>query len=234
VMHPYTIARYSAGQAMWLSPRGIQSYSGGNVQPIQCPVFNDVRLDFNLNWFMVRSHASSIGQFPEVWMFWPSANSDGECDRVLIYNYLENWWAWSYLRRSAMVSNGPTRRPLAGTVEGHIYEHENGWTDAGLPILDQRWLESGALGMGSGERVVDVNQAMLATNGRKQSVKLQFFGRYAPDGDERIFGPYTPRLDGYTDVRVNAREARIRYIGNVDALFEVGLLRLDVSAGGAR
>ena len=68
----------------------------------------------------------------------------------------------------------------------------------------------------------------------KQSVKLQFFGRYAPDGNERTFGPYTPRLDGYTDVRVTAREARIRFIGNIDALFDVGLLRLDVAPGGAR
>jgi len=234
VMHPYTIARFSEGKAMWLSPRGIQLYSGGSVQPLPCPVFNDVRIDFNLNWFMVRSHAASNGQFPEVWMFWPSASSSGECDRVLIYNYVENWWGWSYLARSAMVSNGPTRRPLAGTTQGHIYEHENGWTDAGLPLLDQRWLETGALGIGGGERLVDVSQAMLATNGRKQSVKIQFFGRYTPDGDERTFGPYTPRLDGYTDTRVNAREARIRYIGNIDALFEVGLLRLEVGAGSAR
>ena len=121
-----------------------------------------------------------------------------------------------------------------GAADGNIYQHEDGWTDAGLPILGGRWLETGALGIAQGNQVVDVKQALLATNGRKQSVKVQFFGRYAPDGDERIFGPYTPRLDGYTDTRVNCREARVRYIGNIDDLFEVGQLRLDVSAGGGR
>jgi len=233
MFHPYSIAAFGAGNAMWFSPRAIQAYSAGAVSPVPCPIFNDMRIDFNTDWGMVRSHAGSNGQYPEIWLFWPSLNST-ECDRYLLFNYLENWWGWGYLSRSAMITSGALKRPLLGAADGNIYEHENGWTDAGLPILGNRWLETGALGIGGGDAVVDVRQALLATNGRKQSVKLQFFGRYAPDGDERVFGPYTPRLDGYTDTRVNAREARVRYIGNVDNLFEVGLLRLDVSTGGAR
>jgi hypothetical protein len=121
-----------------------------------------------------------------------------------------------------------------GGTDSHIYQHEDGWTAAGLPILGDRWLETGALGIAAGDAVMDVRQALLATDSRPQSVKLQFFGRYAPDGSERVFGPYTPRLNGYTDTRVNCREARIRYIGNIDELFEVGQLRLDVSPGGGR
>jgi hypothetical protein len=100
--------------------------------------------------------------------------------------------------------------------------------------MDQRWLETGALGIGGGERMVDVRQALLATHQRAQSVLLQFFGQYAPDGRERIFGPYTPRIDGYTDTRVNCREARVRFVGNIDALFEIGQLRVDVRQGGGR
>jgi len=237
MMHPYTVAPYAGGSAMWMSPRGIQNYASGQVQLLPCPVFNDVRADFSTTWFMARSHASANGQFPEVWMFWPSENAD-ECDRYLIHNYAEGWWAWGYLARSAMEPSGALRRPLAGNAAGTIYEHENGWTDAGLPLLGQRWIETGALGIGAGERLVDVRQAMLSTQDQfhdtPQSVKLQFFGRYTPDGAERVFGPYTPRLDGYTDTRVNCREARVRFIGNVDALFDVGLLRLDVRPGGAR
>jgi hypothetical protein len=237
VMHPYTVAPYAGGQAMWMSPRGIQNYSAGQVQFVNCPIFNDIRVDFSTTWFMARSHASANGQFPEVWMFWPSENAV-ECDRFAIYNYAEGWWGWSYLERTAMVPSGALRRPLAGTADGTIYEHENGWTAAGTPILEQRYLETGALGIGMGERVVDVRQAMLATQDKfhdtPQSVKLQFFGRYTPDGGERVFGPYLPRLDGYTDTRVNCREARVRFVGNIDALFDVGQLRLDVRPGGGR
>ena len=233
--HPYSIAVFGVGNAMWPSPRAFELYSAGAVQPAPCPIFNDIKIDVNTDWSFTRSHSSSNGQYPEIWFFWPSASSpSGECDRYAIYNYLENWWGWGYLGRSAMISAGALRRPFAGTADGNIYEHENGWTDAGLPILASRWLETGALGIGSGDAVMDVKQALLATDNRPQSVKLQFFGRYAPDGAERVFGPYLPRRDGYTDTRVNAREARIRYLGNIDGVFEIGQLRLDVSAGGAR
>ena len=233
IMHPYSIAAYGGGYAMWMSPRAMQGYAGGVVQPVACPIFNDIQIDFSTTWGIYRSHAGALGQFPEVWFFWPSTDAT-ECDRYAVFNYLEGWWGWGYLKRTALFPSGALRRPLMGAPDGNIYQHEDGWTDAGLPILGNRWLETGALGIAQGSQVMDVKQALLATDGRKQSVKLQFFGRYAPDGDERIFGPYTPRLDGYTDTRVNCREARIRYIGNIDGLFEVGQLRLDLSAGGER
>jgi hypothetical protein len=237
IMHPYSIALFDNGKAFWPSNRGIQAYAGGTVQTLNCPIFNDVRVDFSFTWGMARSHSSANGNFPEVWMFWPSLDAT-ECDRYVIFNFVEGWWGWGYLQRSAMISSGALQRPLAGTPDGNIYEHENGWTDAGLPLLDQRWLESGALGIAGGDQVMDIKQAMLSTQDKfhdvPQSVKLQFFGRYTPDGAERVFGPYLPRLDGYTDTRVNAREARIRFVGNIDGLFDIGKLRLDVSTSGQR
>lgn len=237
LFHPYNIALHNSGHAMWLSPRAMMMYAGGVIQAMDCPIFNDIKDDFADDWGPIRSHASANGLFPEVWVFWPSDGAT-ECDRYVVFNYLDGWWGWGYLNRTAMIRSGALKRPLAGTSDGTIYEHENGWTDAGLPILDNRWLESGALGLGDGNQLFDVKQAMLASQDnfhpQKQTVKLQFFGRYAPDGDERVFGPYLPRLDGYIDTRVNSREARVRYIGNADALFDIGLLRLDVSPGGSR
>lgn len=233
IFHPYSVATFNNGQAMWFSNRGVQVYSSSAVQTIDCPIFNDIRIDFSFTWGMRRTHASANGNYPEVWLFWPSLSAT-ECDRYAIYNFLEGWWGWGYLSRSAMISSGALTRPYAGTVDGAIYEHENGWKDAGNPILAQRWLETGALGLGGGERTVDVRQAMLATHDRPQSILLQFYGRYTPDGAERVFGPYTPRLDGYTDTRVNCREGRVRYVGNIDELFELGQLRLDVRPGGGR
>jgi hypothetical protein len=214
---------------MWMSPRATQNHAGGVVQPIGCPIFNDIRIDFSLTWGMYRSHAGRSGN-SRVWFFWPSLNAT-ECDRYAVFNYLENWWGWGYPPQRVFPS-GALRRPLMGAADGNIYQHEDGWTDAGLPIPGNRWLETAR--WASPRAIRWSIQALLATNGRKQSVKVQFFGRYAPDGGERVFGPYTPRLDGYTDTRVNCREARVRYIGNIDELFEVGQLRLDVSAGGGR
>jgi len=235
--HPYSFAPFDGTKVMWLATRGVRWYESGAVRYIDCPIFNDIKDDFSLTWAPYRTHASANGNFPEVWTFWPSESAT-ECDRYVIFNWNEGWWGWGYLHRSAMISSGPTRYPLAGSSDGTIYEHENGWTDAGHDIKDQRWLESGALGIQNGDAVVDVKQAMLASmdnfHDYPQSVKIQFYGRYTPDGAERVFGPYTPRLDGYTDVRVNCREARIRFVGAVDRLFDVGLLRLDISTGGRR
>jgi len=237
IYHPYSITEFFGGRAMWYSTRAFQMYAGNAVQPMDCPILNDIKDDFSETWGPLRLHTSGNGLFPEVMFFWPSADVK-EADRYAVYNYLENWWGWGRLKRSAMISAGALRRPLAGDETGTIYEHENGWTNAGVPILGDRFLESGALGIDGGAKIVDVKQAMLATQDDfhdvPQAVKIKFFGRYTPDGNERVFGPYTPRLDGYTDTRVNCREARVRYQLAIDGLVDIGLLRLDVSTGGAR
>ena len=96
--HPYSIAVFGTGNAMWPSPRAFELYSAGAVQPMPCPIFNDIKLDTNTDWALTRTHGASNGQYPEIWFFWPSASStSGECDRYVIYNYLENWWGWGYL-----------------------------------------------------------------------------------------------------------------------------------------
>lgn len=236
IYHPYSIATFGGGRAMWPTQRGMQLYSAGQVQVLPCPVLNDIKADFAPNWGPIRMHSSHNGNFPEVWMFWPSAGVT-ECDRYVMWNYQDNWWGWGSLQRTAMFSSGALPRPFMGSADGNIYDHENGWTAAGTPILSARFLESGALGVG-GNNMIDVKQAMLATRAStadlQQVVQLKFFARYAADGSETTFGPYLPRLDGYTDTRVNGREVRVRYVGNVDALFDVGQLRLEVSAGGER
>ena len=104
---------------------------------------------------MARSTPAPTVNFPEVWMFWPSLNA-AECDRYPSITMRRDGGAGATWRASPWCPSGALRRPLAGTVDGTIYEHENGWTDAGLPILGQRWIETGALGIGGGERLVDV------------------------------------------------------------------------------
>jgi len=235
--HPYSFAKFDGTKVMWIATRGVRWYEGGTVRYVDCPIFNDIKDDFSDQWGPYHTHAAANGNYPEVWTFWPSASAT-EADRYVIHNFNENWWGWGYLSRSAMISSGALRYPLAGTADGTIYEHERGWTDAGADLKEKRWLETGALGVQTGDNVIDIKQAMLSTqdnfHDQPQSVTLQFFGRLTPDGSERVFGPYLPRLDGYTDTRVNCREARVRFVGNADRLFDIGLLRLDVSMGGRR
>lgn len=230
-LNPNTVAAWD-GKAMWWTSRGFQMFSGGYVQPMPCPFFNDLRDDFDPTWGPLRAHSSHNGAFPEVWFFYPSVGNT-ECNRYVGYNYADNFWLWGELARTAMVASGATERPLMGGTDAHIYDHENGWTAAGVPLLGQRWMESGALGIGTGEQLVEVNQMMLATD-NPQCVDITFYGQLTPDGNERVFGPYVPRSNGYTDTRINAREARIRYTSRVDEEFAIGTLRLGIAAGGTR
>jgi hypothetical protein len=234
-LHPYTVATWD-GKAMWWTSRGFQMFAGGYVQPAACPIFDDLSNDFDPTWGPIRAHSSHNGAYPEVWFFYPSIGHT-ECNRYAAYNYLENHWMWGALDRTAMVSAGATARPLMGGIDSHIYDHESGWTAAGLPILGGRFLETGALGVGDGSNLVEVRQAMLATSKAASDptpVDITFFGRFTPDGAERTFGPYVPRANGYTDTRVNVREGRVRYTARVDAEFALGVLRLDVAPGGTR
>ena len=237
-----TIATWN-GQAMWWTNKGFQAFSGGVVQSVPCPIFSDVMRTFDPTWGPVRAFGSHNGNFPELWFFYPSSDAEPghsniECNRYLAYNYLEPHWTWGALQRTAMIGSGATRLPMMGGVTPrHLYEHEVGWTSAGEPLLGRRFIESGALGVGGGQNLAEVRQLMLATDtpaGTASPVDIRFFGRYTPDGAERTFGPYVPRSDGYTDTRVNAREARIRITSTRDAAFSIGTMRLDVAQGGTR
>jgi hypothetical protein len=217
---------------MWWTSRGFQMFTGGYVQPVACPIFNDLIDDFDPVWGPARSHAAHNGAFAEVWFFYPSIGHT-ECNRYVVFNYVENFWFWGALDRTAMAPSGATSRPLMGGTDSHMYDHENGWTDAGQPILGKRFVESGALGIGDGAQLAEVRQGMLACS-QPGCSDVTFYGRFTPGGDERTFGPYVPRADGYIDMRVNAREARIRYTGRIDGPFALGVMRLDVVQGGTR
>jgi len=159
---------------------------------------------------------------------------NSEANRYVIWNYVENWWAWGYMSRSAMATAEVWKYPYMGASTGNMYEHEVGYTDAGVSRIGQVWAETGALGIGNGDQTVEVRQVLPATGTGYNNLQLNFYSRMAPEGAERTFGPYTPRSNGYTDVRVSGREARIRFTATQDADFGIGKVRMDVSQGSGR
>jgi len=167
-------------------------------------------------------------------MFFWAQSGEAAANRYAIWNHAEDTWAWGYLSRSSMCPAGVTPYPLAGDEDGHIYEHENGWTAAGATRVGDIWVESGALGLNAGNRMLDVRQALPTSGHGYDALTLTFYTKLAPEGAERTFGPYTPRSDGYTDTRVTGRDARIRFSATRDADWSVGQVRLDVTQGTGR
>lgn len=232
MLSPDNIATFN-GKAVWLSRTGFQLYQGGFVQPLQCPILNQIFAEMDPDSGPVRIHSSHHGLYPEIWWFYPTIGNR-ECNRYVIWNYAENWWAWGYLNRSAMFPAEVFKLPFMGAPDGNIYQHEDGWTDAGNPRFQNIYAETGAIGLGNGDQLTEVRQALIATGDGYSNLSTTFYGRNTPEGAERTFGPYLIRPDGYTDTRVTAREARMRFEATQDGPWGFGKIRLDVVPGSKR
>lgn len=227
LMHPNAIADFN-GKAVWLDRVGFKLYAGGLVTDLDCPILNDIFDDFDPTYGPFRLHACHNGLFPEVWWFYPSVGSR-ECDKYVIWDYRTGAWYRGTLSRSAMYGAEVFKTPYMGDENGNLYQHEVGWTDAGNPRYQNIFIESGALGLGSGDGTIDVRQVLVGNSG--VGTEITGYGRMTPDGAERTFGPYNSRANGYTDVRMGARELRLRFSPTADGDWGIGKVRLDVSSG---
>lgn len=232
---PNTIAA-GGNMAMWFGDECFWMYDGSSVRPVPCPFFNDLKLDFDPVYGPYRAHMHENGIFPEFWFDYPSKDqTDGENDRYVIWNYVENWWARGSRRVSAMCGANTAKYPVGAKTDQLIYQFEDGWTDAGISRVGSVWAETSLLDMGAGAKVVDVNQALVSINEQhgSQNYQLKILSRFAGDQSETTFGPYLPRADGYTDIRAHGRDLRLRVEATNDNYWSLGTVRFDVVSGGA-
>jgi hypothetical protein len=235
---PNALAR-AGNRVVWLGDEGFWVWTGGGVQPLDCPLWADINQDMNTDWVFSRAHMSDNGSFPEVWFFYPSnASFDGECDKYVIWNYAEGWWARGSLARTAMFSPGPLSNPIMSGTDQFIYRHESGWSADGATRVGQVWVESSVLyadQAGDGANVKTINQALIGGDfDSPANYRIRFYSRMTPNGTERVWGPYSPRADGYTDCRVTARDIRFRLEATSDAYWSIGQVRLDIIPTGGK
>ena len=232
LINPMAVATFN-GKAAWMGRNGFWKYEGGFLQPLLCPILNEVFGHLDPTYGPFRSHAAHNGTFPEIWFFYPS-NGNAECNRYLIWNYMEDWWAWGELGRTAVAPGETYIRPYMGGSDGQIYEHEYGWTAAGATRVGTVWAETGMLPLGNGDRGVNVTSILPANDAGASSMAITFYSRQAPEGSERTFGPYTARSSGYCDTRVNGRDVRFRVDQTTDNDWTLGMFRFNVEPGTGR
>jgi hypothetical protein len=238
MFNPSSVVSFG-GKAAWPGRQGFQLYSGGYVQPLPCPVWaeimdgDDPTIRMDSTWGPFRIHGGYNFRFPELLWFYPSVGQT-ECDRYLAWNYVENFWFWGSLARSAMAPADAFQYPLMGGSDSHVYTHEFGDLANGVSRVGEIWVESGALGLGAGDQTASIDQMQLATGRGYGNLSVEFIGTYTPEGQEYTEGPFTPRDDGYTDCRLDYRDVRLRLSAAQDGNFSVGLIRLDVRPSGGR
>jgi hypothetical protein len=221
------------GRCVWMDAAGFQLYEGGSMRNLPCPmsdyVFSNIDPDFGPR----VSHAFVNGAYDEVWFCYPS-NGSSECNRYVVWNWSENWWSMGTLARTAGFPAAATNYPLMTGTDKHLYEHENGWSYAGLDVSGNIYVASGTINMPDAEQNLTVQQVIPSNGGNYALTNYTFYSRLAPSGAERTFGPYSSRSDGYVDCRVTGRDVRIKVAASAAGDWSVGRLRLKLGSAGGR
>jgi hypothetical protein len=223
----------TAGRCIWMGREGFWLYDGGVVKPLPCDVGAYVFSDVDPESGPVYSHGSDNGVFSEVWFWYPEIGSSTP-DRYVVYNYSEAWWSIGGMERSAASPAGVYRFPLTTDSEGNMYFQEDGWDAAGTPITTERFAETASINIQGGNSVTNVMQAITDSGAGYDSTQMTVYGAFTPSGVETEFGPYSPRPDGYTDMRAVGRDFRIKIESTKDAEWSIGQTRLDIMQGGRR
>jgi hypothetical protein len=226
----------TAGVAFWMGREGFWMFDGGTVRPVPCDLGDYLFDGIDTLAGPARIHASANGAFPELWWFYPSKGQT-ECDRLVIFSVDtgNNWWSLGALPRSAMDAAGVYPYPLAAGVDRNIYQHEDGWLDAGRTRTGMIYAETAALSLPtSGDRRVHVVQAQMDSHYDAARVDVTAFVRETHNGEEEVYGPYSPRDDGWTDLRFSGRDVRLRFTQQADGDWTLGETRFDVRQGSKR
>lgn len=218
----------------WMGENSYFVYDGV-VREISCDVHDFVYDNVNLLgkkacW---GGHNSN---FDEIWWGFPSGDNQYTPNKYIIWNYKQNNWSLGSLDRGCWVDQGSFDFPIAGDSSGFIYEHES-TTLNNSPNLGSQvpFCQSGPIELGSGDRVMQVNQIIPDEEANTlPGVTISFKGKFTPLGSETDFGSFTFETDGYTDARFNARQVQMRVDGSTTQDFQVGNIRVDAKARGKR
>ncbi len=232
LMAPRSFATF-AGRCVWMGKEGFWIYDGGVVKPLPCDVGAYVFDGIDPIAGMRFTHGSENGVFNEVWFWYPSVGSDTP-DQYVVYSYAEGWWSIGEMDRTAACPAGVLDYPVAADSSNEVYYQENGWTSAGIPLTNQRYAETGTMNIQNGNRITMVRQAITDSGYGYDSTSVTVFTSFTPEGAESTFGPFSPRSDGYTDMRASGREMRFKITSTQDAEWSIGEMRVDLVPNGGR
>jgi len=250
IIGPNTVA-LGAGVAFWMGNGKFYKYDG-SVQTLRCDLRQYIFSDFNLDQTLQISCGTNEA-FNEVWWFYPSANSMVP-NRYVIYNYLEDTWAYGELTRFAWIDKNTRKYPMAAAASTIMY-HENGVDDnststtAPIPA----YIESGEFDIDDGDhfgfvyRVLpDINFTGSTVQNPQVTLTLypmqnsgSGFGT-SIGGDRSASSTRTvafpvEQFTGQVYIRVRGRQMVLRVESTgLGVTWQVGATRIDIRQDGRR
>lgn len=133
----------------WMGTDKFYRYSG-RVETLYCPlrqyIFGDINLSQRYQFF-----SNTNENYNEIWWFYCSSGSD-TIDRYVIFNYVEQTWAYGNLARTAWLDTPLRDNPTAATYGNILVYHENGTDDGSTnppsPIVS--YVQSADFNIGDG------------------------------------------------------------------------------------
>lgn len=211
--------------AFWLGANGFFTFDGSVATKLKCDVSDYVFQNISHSQIS-KACAVHNAMHGEIWWFYASENST-ENDSYVTFDYKEGHWAVGTIDRTAAVDRGVFDNPIWADASGNLYNHEYGFAHGtGTPFA-----ESGSISLGNGDQIMKVNQ-LIPDELTQGDVKVTFKTRFHPNDTEVSHGVYT--LANPTPVRFSGRQIRIRIEGEKLADWRSGIMRINVTNGGAR
>jgi len=221
----------------WMGEESFYLYNG-SVTPVASSLDDMLfdRTDPNsINFFQKEKVYAGVNpEFSEIVWFYPSRDSL-ECNRYVIYNYLEGTWYDGNLDRTTWTSNSLFDLPLATDASGVLYEHEFGQNADGLPL--RAFITTGVFDNSDGNQLIFVDKFIPDFNDQVGDLTVTFTGKKYPMRNETILkGPFTitPSTDRI-DFRIRARQLQFTIESNeIDGHFDFGVHRINLRPDGER
>ena len=221
----------SGGTAVWLSEGGFWIYDG-SIKPLQCDALNDVTDGLNTVQ-QAKVFGGHNSQYGEMWFFYPSSAST-ENDKYVTWNYRLNHWTVGSLARTCWADQGAFNDPIAVGADGQLYRHETGWTNDGASRVGDVYAVSGPFELGQGDRFAVVDRLIADDYENLPSVKATIGVKNTPEGTYSDSEYTLNESDGYIDVRLTARQLRVKLEATRDDGFKFGTIRMNIKQGSRR
>jgi hypothetical protein len=222
------------GQAWWMGAnKQFHAYAGGAPEPLDCPLKDHVfkHIDYDQT---DKIACGVVGQFNEVWWFYPDERDGNECSRYVAYNTIERTWTAGELARTAWIDAGVFTAPIGVSADGYVYDHETGMSADGAAIGEE--LISGAFDMGEGETLVRVNGLLPDFKGVSGTLQISLLTQMEPNGAETLWGPWTVNAaTTRISFQAQGRHARIKIASmSAPSFWRLGAPRWDVIQTGMK
>lgn len=226
------------GEVFWMGTDAFYRYAGAAVEKIRTSLDEALFEPGNeesLNRVQKeKTYAGVNTQFNEIWWFYPSEKST-ECDRYIVYNYIEKVWYDGTLDRTTWINNEIFSNPIATDASGNVYEHEVGLNANGSSMYS--WIQTADFDIEDGDYVQFVDRFIPDIKNFVGSIDVTLVGKeYPQHTEQRTIGPFTLNVgQRYEDFRIRARTISVKYESDgIDFDYKMGKNKLRIKRSGRR